>query len=157
MKHRFFTIPALHLQPAEDELNAFIAGHRVVQVEKQFVVDGANSYWSLCVTWTEQAAPLKEKGARARRVDYKELLNDDDFMLFSRLRELRGRLAEAQGVPAYHVFTNEQLAAMAQKRVSSRTALAEIDGIGKARIEKYSQAFLELIAAEGGADEADAD
>ena len=48
-------------------------------------------------------------------------------------------------MPAYAVFTNEQLAEMVQRRVTSAAALREIAGIGEARVEKYGPAFLDLI------------
>ncbi len=156
MKHQFFTVPALHSQPAQDELNAFLAGHRILRVEKHFVSDGSNSYWAIDVIWTNAPAPIKDKPAKPKRVDYRELLDDDDFMLFSRLRELRKQIADAGGVPVYQVFTNEQLAIMVQRHTVSRTALSEIEGIGKARIDKYSQPFLDLILSESKPDETDA-
>ena len=53
MKYRFFHIPARFPAEGESELNAFCAGHQVVTVEKSFVADGQNSYWSFCVTWRD--------------------------------------------------------------------------------------------------------
>ena len=40
------------------------------------------------------------------RVDYKTVLSPDEFVIFSRLRELRKELAELQSVPIYALFTN---------------------------------------------------
>jgi len=45
-------------------------------------------------------------------------------------------------VPVYQVFTNAQLAEIVQKKVSSKTALADIGGVGEARIEKYAEPML---------------
>ena len=85
---------------------------------------------------------MKQRG----KVDYKELLGDYEFTLYSRLRDLRKRLAEQQGVPLYALFTNEQLAAMVQRRVSTPGQLQEIEGVGEARVEKYGHNFLEELA-----------
>ena len=41
MKLQFFTIPVHDPQAVTDEMNAFLAGRRVVTVEHQFVADGA--------------------------------------------------------------------------------------------------------------------
>ena len=41
MKLRFFTIPVHNPQAVTDEMHAFLAAHRVVTVERQFVPDGA--------------------------------------------------------------------------------------------------------------------
>jgi superfamily II DNA helicase RecQ len=50
-------------------------------------------------------------------------------------------------VPAYALFTNEQLAAMVTRRTRSLEALGAIDGVGKSRVEKYGPAFLAILAA----------
>ena len=50
MKLRFFTIPVHDPQAVTDEMNAFLAGHRVVTVERQFVANGTNNLWSVCVS-----------------------------------------------------------------------------------------------------------
>jgi len=31
------------------EMNAFLRGHRVLAVKKEFMVDGENFFWSFCV------------------------------------------------------------------------------------------------------------
>lgn len=56
MNYQFFVIPAQNPSTATDELNVFCNRHRITEIEKQFVVNGANSYWSICVTWVEQEA-----------------------------------------------------------------------------------------------------
>ncbi|MBP9803395.1 MAG: HRDC domain-containing protein [Candidatus Accumulibacter sp.] len=50
-------------------------------------------------------------------------------------------MAEQEGVPMYALFTNEQLAEMVTRRTTTIAALGEIDGVGKARIEKYGKYF----------------
>ena len=49
MKNKFFVIQALNPSDGEAELNAFLGQARVVNIEKQFVADGQNSFWSICV------------------------------------------------------------------------------------------------------------
>jgi superfamily II DNA helicase RecQ len=78
-------------------------------------------------------------------VDYKELLSASDFALFSQLRDYRKSLAESEGKPVYTFFTNEQLAAIVQKKANSKAALKSIDGIGDAKIEKYGEAILKIM------------
>ena len=78
-------------------------------------------------------------------MDYKELLKPEEFEVFSRLREWRKGMAEQEGVPVYVVFTNEQLAEMVKKRVSTKAGLKEIEGVGDARVEKYGAAVLERM------------
>ena len=47
----------------------------------------------------------------------------------------------------YALFTNEQLAAMVQSRVTTAAALEKIDGVGPARVEKYGAAMLAVLTA----------
>lgn len=73
------------------------------------------------------------------------MLKPEEFEVFSRLREWRKGMAEQEGVPVYVVFTNEQLAEMVKKRVSTKAGLKEIEGVGDARVEKYGAAVLERM------------
>lgn len=142
---KFFTIPTLDGEEAAEELNRFVGAHRILGIERNFVQDGRNSAWCLCVSYLEagdRPASVKQRG----KVDYKEVLGDHEFTLYSRLRDLRKRLAEQQGVPVYALFTNEQMAAMVQRRVSTLAQLQEIDGVGEGRAAKYGQAFLDQLA-----------
>lgn len=65
--------------------------------------------------------------------------------MFSALRKRRNQLAEAAGVPAYSVFSNEQLATMVRQRVRTLEALRGIDGIGSHRCEQYGQDMLDIL------------
>ena len=49
------------------------------------------------------------------------------------------------GVPVYAVATNEQLAEMVRKPVTSLTALQKVPGFGKAKVERYGESFVELL------------
>lgn len=73
------------------------------------------------------------------------MLNEQDFAVYAKLRALRKELAEKEGIPAYAVLTNEQMAEMVQRRVQTKAALREIAGIGDARIDKYGESFLQLL------------
>lgn len=156
MSLHFFAIPALDPRPAQDELNCFCASQRLVAVERQFVADGANSFWAVCVTVAEGAGPLpdalkapeRRSGARSGpgeaggRIDYKAVLSEADFAVYAELRAWRKTAAEREGVPIYAVFTNEQLAEIVRRGVDTLAALAEIEGIGPARLERYGEALL---------------
>jgi superfamily II DNA helicase RecQ len=79
-------------------------------------------------------------------LDYKEILEPADFACFVRLRELRKELAKKEEVPAYAIFTNEQLAEIAKSRPSSPSGLTKIEGIGESRAKKYGTEFLKALA-----------
>ena len=59
---------------------------------------------------------------------------------------MRKEIAQAEGVPVYTIFTNEQLAQMVQSRATTKAALEKIAGVGDARIEKYGARMLEVLA-----------
>ncbi len=150
MKQKFFRIPVANPEDMEADLNAFCDQHRVSHIDKHFVAEGANSFWAVCVTWSDNEGSLAGSAKRITnpktgKIDYKEVLNDDDFILYSRLRELRKTIAERDGIAAYNVFTNEQLAAIVQRRISSKTALQEVDGIGQTRADKYGDTFIDCL------------
>jgi ATP-dependent DNA helicase RecQ len=70
-----------------------------------------------------------------------------DEALFEQLRALRKRLADAQGVPPYVVFSDASLREMAARRPCSDGAFLAIPGVGARKLAQYGPAFLELIAA----------
>ena len=146
MPLKFFHIPSRDPVMGEAELHSFTSSHRVVTIDRRFVDDGQNSYWALCVDYLLGPAPTASQfgapGRVERRVDYKEILSPEQFAVFAKLRDLRKQVADKEAIPAYAVFTNEQLAAMVQKGADSRAKLREIEGIGEAKVEKYAEAFL---------------
>jgi superfamily II DNA helicase RecQ len=144
MRLRFFTIPVHGGREAAEELDGFLASHRILAVDRHLVQDGANSAWAVCVGFV---AGEEERGQPKKRgkIDYREVLNEQDFAVFARIRALRKELAEGEGVPPYALFTNEQLAEMVQRRVQTAAALREIAGVGEARVEKYGQRLLRLL------------
>jgi len=144
MQFRFFTVPAMGGGDAEAEVNQFISQHRVLAVERKFVEDGPNSFWAFCIG--VELGGQKSASAKRSNVDYREVLNETDFAIFARLRNLRKQIAEREGIPPYAVFTNEHLARIVQRRVLTKAALKEMDGIGDSRIEKYAEPFLSMMA-----------
>lgn len=146
MKYKFLVIPARYPEAGEEALNSFCSQHRVSFVEKHLITDGADSYWSICVTWLDGEGALSASNHKKPPVDYKQILDESDFAIFLELRNLRKEIAEQQGVPPYALFTNEQLAAMVQQRINSKAALQAIPGVGKSRVEKYGDFFLQKLS-----------
>jgi DNA helicase-2/ATP-dependent DNA helicase PcrA len=70
-----------------------------------------------------------------------------DERLFERLREWRVARAAEEKVPAYVVFTDLTLQAIAEVRPSDAAGLLRINGIGPAKIDKYGDEVLDLLAA----------
>jgi ATP-dependent DNA helicase RecQ len=68
-----------------------------------------------------------------------------DEALFERLRELRKTLADRQRVPAYVVFSDRTLREMAERRPRTLGALLQVSGVGPAKLDRYGDAFLEVL------------
>lgn len=150
MPYEFFVVPIHDDGAAATALNKFLSTHRVLAVERRWVEQGAQSFWAFCVDWLVGPSPAsKPDGAPSHRnkVDYKAVLPPAEFQVFAALRDWRKRAAEAEAVPLYAVFTNQQLAAMVQNRVRSKADLGKITGVGDARVEKYGNDLLALLAA----------
>ncbi|MEA3465674.1 MAG: HRDC domain-containing protein [Thermodesulfobacteriota bacterium] len=148
MQYKFFRVSAVTPGDSEEDFNRFLRSNRVLNVNREFVEQGENSYWAMAVEYLtgEPATPAEKRPRQRNRVDYRQLLKPEDFVLFAKLRDWRKKTGEKEAVPLYTIFTNEQLAGMAQLRVSSRNQLAEIDGVGKGRLDKYADAVLAIIA-----------
>ncbi len=65
--------------------------------------------------------------------------------LWEALRACRKRLADEQGVPAYVIFHDATLQAMAEQRPQSLEQLGHISGVGERKLAAYGAAFLEVI------------
>ena len=79
------------------------------------------------------------------KVDYKDVLTDAEFAVFARLRALRKEMSEREGIAAYAIFTNEQLAEIVRGRIASLAGLRQLPGVGEARTERYGAAFLTIV------------
>ncbi len=95
------------------------------------------------------AAPGAAKGERRGRAAAPPIVSDADSELLDSLRSLRTRLARAQNVPAYVVFSDRTLVELATHRPSTLAAMREIHGIGDAKLERYGPEFLAAIEPRG--------
>ena len=84
MKIKIFSLPAMGDEVVEDALNLFIAQHRIVQVDRHLIQNGADSYWSICVGYHYNKTPGRSKSSR---IDYREILSADQFRDYAALRE----------------------------------------------------------------------
>jgi len=70
----------------------------------------------------------------------------EDAELFGRLRAWRKRQADAQQTPAFVVFSDATLVAIADARPGSRGALARVSGVGPAKLDRYAEPVLAVVA-----------
>jgi ATP-dependent DNA helicase RecQ len=67
--------------------------------------------------------------------------------LFETLRKLRYEISKEESVPAYVIFSDAALRQMETIRPMSDDEFITIDGVGKAKQEKYGDAFIKAIIA----------
>jgi len=90
-----------------------------------------------------EATPRARKG----RPEVTQGLDEADSSLFAALRRRRLEIAREEGVAAYVVFADRTLLELVRRRPLSLAEMAGIHGIGAAKLERYGEAFLEVLLA----------
>ena len=83
--------------------------------------------------------------SRSSRTPVKAMVADEDEPLLSALKAKRRALAEDMQAPAYVVFPDATLIAMATARPKSIDGFANLPGVGTVKLERYAKPFLEVI------------
>jgi ATP-dependent DNA helicase RecQ len=91
--------------------------------------------------------PARGRRAPARAPDEDEAPRSG--ALFERLRAWRTRTAAARGVPAYVIFPDATLAALAEARPASDDELREVRGVGPKKLVEYGDELLALLREDG--------
>lgn len=73
--------------------------------------------------------------------------SDVDEVLLDGLREWRLQLSREKSVPAYVIFTDVTLIAIAEQRPQDVDALAEIPGVGPKKLAEHGEAVIDLVRA----------
>lgn len=149
MQYKIFTIPIVGGDAETENLNKFLRANKTVKVDKELAVSGDMTYWTFCVQYL--LPPLTTPvGERKDKVDYKTVLNEDQFKVFSLLRKCRKAIADEEAIPAFAVFVDSELAEMAKLQEINARAIASIGGIGKQRVDKFAQRMIEKMYEENG-------
>jgi ATP-dependent DNA helicase RecQ len=98
------------------------------------------------------APSKKSKGAKRARQDEPEKiadggtpLNADAKELFELLRTLRREIADENNVPAFMVFSDKTLRAMARQKPTTKSAMLQVHGVGFAKLESFGDRFMRAI------------
>ena len=137
-----FLLPLEPDAAAEEDLNSFLRGHRVVDVQRVcFPPRG----WCFCVEWIDGLTGVGRGAGFAGRIDYMKELEPATFAVFSKLRTRRKELAREAGVPPFGVATDAQLAEMAKMDEPALAKIAAIEGFGEARVKAYGEKLLAVL------------
>jgi ATP-dependent DNA helicase RecQ len=117
------------------------------------------AWGALCLTDASRAVLKGEQSIRMRRVTRSTgvkrksrdgieptSLPDAGQELLARLKAWRMGQAREQSVPAYVIFHDRTLAAIASRRPRDLEALSAIEGIGAKKLERYGPAVLALLS-----------
>ena len=100
---------------------------------------------------SERAGGVKTSTSRRGREAGGAPRPSADDPLFRRLRDWRLVVCREQAVPAYVVFSDATLQAIADTRPVTRAQLASVPGVGAVKLDRYGAAVLELCAESGSA------
>ncbi|HUF49399.1 MAG TPA: ATP-dependent DNA helicase RecQ [Longimicrobiales bacterium] len=136
-----------------DQLEKNHCRHSMILRYFDEALDACGASCDVCTGETvEQIAAASNAVARASRATTRtrrNVIGDDaaieDVELFERLRSLRKRLADESGVPAYIVFSDATLKAIAEMRPGSKAEMLDVPGVGPAKLERYGAAFLAAL------------
>jgi ATP-dependent DNA helicase RecQ len=103
--------------------------------------------------WLRKDARPPRGGGRKERVSKRVSVGPVDGpgeALFDALRALRRRLADAQDVPAYMIFSDATLREMVAVQPRTLDELAEVSGVGQRKLAQYGEDFLSMILEHAG-------
>ncbi|WP_029147701.1 DNA helicase RecQ [Methylophilus sp. 5] len=105
------------------------------------VLKGEQEVWLRRDAEPEKRMSKAERSARAKEAF--EGANDDP--LWQALKAKRLELAREQGVPPYVIFHDSTLLEIHNRKPQTLDAMGQISGIGQAKLQKYGDAFLQVL------------
>jgi len=121
-----------------------------------FIIADAERYGALRLT--DSARPLlrgevqlslredsRESLLKHKKIRKHAHVSDEDSSLWDQLRACRKTLADDNGIPPYQVFHDATLMEMMEVHPTSDDQLLQISGVGEKKLEKFGEAFLEVI------------
>ncbi|MEH6824917.1 MAG: DNA helicase RecQ [Motiliproteus sp.] len=87
----------------------------------------------------------RSRERKSLRVASHQRLNQLQQGLWEALRGVRKKLADQQDVPPFYIFHDATLMEMVEKQPATLSALAHINGVGKTKLERYGEAFLQVL------------
>ncbi|MFD6178109.1 MULTISPECIES: ATP-dependent DNA helicase UvrD2 [unclassified Isoptericola] len=96
--------------------------------------------------WPDDPADRRGRGRGPRGQARQQLTGEHDVALFDALREWRLSVARDTDKPAFTVLGDATLAAIAELKPTSVAQLARVNGVGPAKIDRYGQTILAIVA-----------
>ena len=146
MKLKIFTLRFSDEADGFDDgkVRTFLEDKEVVELMEHFFIRGKTPYLTLVVSYRE-IAPEDRRG-RGRGRDPRDDLDPEEVRAYEALRTWRAAKARQEGIAAYMIATNKQLAAFVKRRAASKSDLDGVRGFGQARIDKHGEEILHIVA-----------
>ncbi len=138
---KLFVVPVGDNGAILGEMTAFLKAHKVLEIESHFISKPNGESWHFCIRYIESATNLPF-GDSKTKIDYRETLDEATFVKFSKLREIRKKVALDAGVSPFIVFTDAELAELAKMDSITVAKMRTIKGVGEGKIEKYGAHFI---------------
>ena len=100
--------------------------------------------------WQEHLAHTRAQLRAAKPLGGAQVGRNADPKMLEALKTWRAATARASGVPAYVVFHDTTLAAVAEAKPRDRAGLLALPGVGPVKVERYGEALLSLVAQAAG-------
>lgn len=146
----------------DEPLQSFLRDKEVLSFREHFFSVNAVPHLVCVLSWQDRVVtasdlelargvmqPASERGSppgsRGARPDPAGSLSEPDRVLYNTLREWRSSRAREEGVPPYVIFNNRELVEIVVRKPDSPTALSNVNGIGKNKVERYGSLVLAVL------------
>lgn len=85
-------------------------------------------------------------GSERKLGRHEDCANDVDEVLFDALRVWRKRVADEASMPAFVIFTDATLIALAERRPPDEAGLLKVPGVGRTKAERHGEQVLAILA-----------
>lgn len=135
----------------DSELREFMRDKEIIAITDHLFIRNEIPYLTLIVKYypfRKEVQPENKSSSNKRDESWKDDLSEADMGVFNLLRDWRSERCKKEGVPPYILFNNKQLAEVVKMRPQSSADLLKIEGIGKAKAEKYGEDILKITLKE---------
>jgi superfamily II DNA helicase RecQ len=132
----------------DSEFQDFVKDKAILSIREFFFIHNNLPYLTLVLQYQSSEAVSIETGPIPQHDSWKKTLTEVDMGLFNVLRDWRSKKSKQQGVPPYLLFTNRQFAEIVKQRPQNLSDLGKIDGIGKAKLDRYGADILAITKIE---------
>ncbi len=146
MQLKIFTIPLFGNDGCLDDVNSFLRSHKIVDIRKELIVQNGINYWSFLITYLGNTTAFSDF-EKKEKIDYKNVLDTDQFNRFAKMRTVRKQLSLQFAAPAYAIFTDAELAELAKLDELTLSVMQKVNGIGKKKVERYGNDFINAFMA----------